>query len=98
MFLGLFLGMFLWMFLGMTRCDQLLKVRVLKSIDVESSALRSRECGAVQITNECRERRVDGADDDMSAILTQINVSKQQFILIKFRRYATELCEAMWQV
>ena len=29
----------------------------------------------------------------MSAILTQINVSKQQFILIKFRRYATELCE-----
>ena len=81
------------MFLGMTRSDQLLKVRVLKSIDVESIALRSRECGEVQITNECRERRVDGADDDMSAILTQIHVSKQQFILIKFRRYATELCE-----
>ena len=81
------------MFLGMTRSDQLLEVRVLKSIDNGSIALRSREYGEVQITNECREMQLDGADDDMSAILTQIIVSKQQFILITFRRCAAELCE-----
>ena len=86
-------GWILVMFFGMTRSDQLLEVRVLKSTENVSIALRSREYGEVQITNECREMRVDGADDDMSAILTQIHVSKQQFILIKFWRYATELCE-----
>ena len=42
-------------FLGMTRSDQLLEVRVLKSIDVGSIARTSRECGEVQFTNECRE-------------------------------------------
>ena len=62
------------------RSDQLLKVRVLQSIDIASIALRSREYGEVHITNECRDMRVDGADDGMSAILTQIDVSKQQFV------------------
>ena len=80
-------GWILGMFLGMTRSVQLLEVRILNNIDIGFITLRSH---FVKITKECR---VDGADDDMSAILTQIIVSKQQFILITFRRCATELRE-----
>ena len=72
-------GWLLGMVLGMTRSDQLLEVRVMKSIDIEAVAMCSREQGEIQITNGCREMRIDGGDDEMSATLTQIDVSKEQF-------------------
>ena len=37
--------------------------------------------------------RLDGANDGVSAMLTQINRSKEQFVSIKFQKFVKTLCK-----